>query len=391
MSADEGRSGPRAASWIRRHSRWLGALVLVVALALIAGAATAYHFSSAVLVPDHSSWPADIAVVEVSRDRIVLERGSEDERPGIYGLDWPGGHAIVGEVLAAGEDQVTRRVRASSGYLVPGMKVAFDPRVYVGDPHQALGLRYADVRVPDELGPMPAWLVPGPSATWAIVVHGINDDRQVGLRILPTLHRAGMPALLISYRDDLGAPPSPDGLHHMGLTEWRDVEAATEFALAHGARRVVLVGYSMGGALVSQFMQRSRLAARAAGLVLDAPALDWRSILEFNSEQMGLPSFLALPVVWAIDARVNPDWGSLDALDHRQDFQLPILLFHGAADTLVPPSTSDSFAAELPEWVTYYRVPKAEHTQSWNVDPRLYDHRLSTFLREIEGRPARAS
>lgn len=131
-------------------------------------------------------------------------------------------------------------------------------------------------------------------------------------------------------------------------------------------------------------MQRSRLAPQAAGLVLDAPALDWRSILEFNSEQMGLPSFLALPVVWAIDARVNPDWGSLDTLDHPQDFRLPILLFHGADDTLVPPSTSDSFAAELPEWVTYYRVPKAEHTQSWNVDPRLYDHRLAKFLREIE-------
>ena len=194
------------------------------------------------------------------------------------------------------------------------MKVALDTDVYAGNPRQTLGLPFTNVRVPDELGPMPAWLIPGRTHTWAIVVHGINGDQQAGLRIAPTLHRDGLPSLLITYREDLGAPPSPDGLHHMGLTEWRDLQAAARYALSHGARRLVLIGYSMGGAIVAQFMERSPLAHRVAGLVLDAPALDWKSILAFNAEQMGLPSFAATPVEWAIDARIDPDWGSLDAL-----------------------------------------------------------------------------
>jgi pimeloyl-ACP methyl ester carboxylesterase len=234
---------------------------------------------------------------------------------------------------------------------------------------------------------MPAWLIPAATGsppatpkTWAIVVHGHNDNRQNDLRIAPTLRRAGLTSLSISYRNDLGAPESPDGLYHLGETEWIDLQAAVRYALVHGAHRVVLVGYSMGGELIAQFMERSRLSGDVSALVLDAPVLDWRSLIEYNAEQIGLPGFLGLPVEWTIDARANPDWDSLDALEHPEDFHLPILLFHSTEDELVPISTSDEFAAELPRWVTYYRVPVVGHTESWNLDPRLYERRLQGFL-----------
>jgi uncharacterized protein len=373
-------------SWLRRHRRGatLTALVLVIVL-IAAGAAASWHFSSAVLVPDRSGWPPDATVEALSPGRVVLSRSDATLRPGVYGLLWQGGHAIVGEVVKSEADSVTRRLRAVQGYyLRPGMKVALDSDVYAGNPRQTLGLPFKDVGIPDELGPMPAWLIPARSRTWAIVVHGINGDQQAGLRIAPTLHRAGLPSLLISYREDPGAPASPDGFHHMGLTEWRDLQAAARYALSHGARRLVLIGYSMGGAIVAQFMERSSLAPRVAGLVLDAPALDWKAILEFNAEEMGLPGFLATPVEWAIGARIDADWSSLDALRHPEDFHLPILLFHGTEDSIVPIASSDEFAAELPHWVTYYRVPRAEHTESWNVDPRLYERRLRAFLARID-------
>ena len=239
---------------------------------------------------------------------------------------------------------------------------------------------------------MPVWLIgatrargatSAASRTWAIVVHGHNDSREAGLRIAPALHRAGLPSLLISYRNDLGAPDSPDGLYHLGETEWEDLNAAARYAVRHGARRLVLIGYSMGGALISEFMQHSRLKDRVSGIVLDAPVLDWKSIFAFNSEQMGLPGFFSLPVQWTIDARIGPDWNSLDALQHADAFQLPVLLFHGIDDTVVPIGDSDQFAEELSKRVTYYRVPKADHTQEWNVDPAMYERRLSRFLLQI--------
>ena len=369
---------------MRSWRRWLigGAVALVVVLAI--GAALSWHFSDRVLVPDHSH-PDTMARVEgLPPGQIVLDRNEDSERPGVYGLEWTGGHAVAGAVLGGDSDTVTRQLRDVRGYLVPEMEVGIESDVYTGDPGQAFGYRFKDVDVPDELGPMPDWLVPARGRTWAIVVHGINDTPQIGLRLLPTLRRAGLPALLITYREDLGAPPSPDGFHHMGLTEWRDLEAAARYALAHGARRLILAGYSMGGAIVAQFMQKSRLTKRVAGLVLDAPVLDWRRTLELNTTEQGFPSQAALPLEWAIGARIEADWDSLDALAHPQAFQLPILLFHGLDDKVVPIATSNDFAAELPRWVTYYRVPQAGHIQSWNVDPHRYERRLRTFVATLE-------
>lgn len=358
-------------------------MAVVIAVGLSIGVALSWHFSDRVLVPDHSSRAKETEVERLSPGRIVLARNEDSERPGVYGLDWVGGHAIIGPIVAGDDDSVTRRLRAVRGYLVPEMEVSIEANVFAGDPKQAFGIRFADVKIPDDLGPMPAWSIAGRRDTWAIVVHGINGTPGVGLRIVPSLHRAGLPALLITYREDQGAPPSPDGFHHMGLTEWLDLQAAARYALAHGARHLILVGYSMGGAIVAQFMQRSPLASSVDGLVLDAPALDWRETLEFNTTELGFPSVAALPLEWAIGARIDADWDSLDALQHTEDFHLPILLFHGDDDKVVPIAGSEEFARELPRWVTFHRAPRAGHVEAWNVDPGFYDRRLAGFLSHI--------
>jgi pimeloyl-ACP methyl ester carboxylesterase len=373
-------------TWFRHRWLWLAAAAVAILAGLAIGIGLSWHFSNQVLAPDHSSWGPRARVERLPPGRVVLERTEDSERPGVYGLEWSGGHAVAGAVVGSDDDTVTRRLRAVRGYLVPEMEVGIEANVFSGDPAQAFGIPFANVDVPSELGPMPAWSIPGKSDTWAVLVHGINGTPQVGLRIVPGLRRAHLPTLLITYREDLGAPPSPDGFHHMGLTEWRDLQAAARYALAHGARRLILLGYSMGGAIVTQFMQHSPLASRISGLVLDAPALDWQRILEFNATEMGLPGFMARPVEWAIDARIDVDWDDLDALQHPQAFQLPILLFHGEDDKIVPISTSEDFAAELPRWVTYHRVPEAGHVEAWNLDPRLYEWQLEAFLASLRHR-----
>jgi uncharacterized protein len=378
-------------AWLRRHVRAVAACFALLVVVLAAVVASAWHFSSFVLVPDHSPWSDRVEIESVSPTRIELRRSEASERPGYYGLTWDGGHAVVGPVLEQGADTVIRKLSDARGYLMPGTEAGLESNVYSGNPREARGLPYETVEVRGQLGPMPAWLIPASGDSWAVIVHGINDDREIGHRLSPALHRAGLRTMVISYRDDLGAPSSPDGFHHQGQTEWRDLAAAVRYALAHGAERVVLIGYSMGGALITQFMQRSDLAPEVAALVLDAPALDWQEILSFNATQMGFPAFTAIPVELAVEARTDVDWESLDAVQHLEAFQLPILLFHSEDDEVVPIETSEEFAEALPRWVTYYRVPTAGHTQSWNVDPRLYERRLDAFLDEaLEAERARS-
>jgi uncharacterized protein len=374
---------PTGESSSRRRRGWIAALIAIALICALAVAAlTSLHFSDRVLEPDHSGWPEDVEVKGVSARDVVLERNDETTRPGTFGLTWQGGHAIAGPIVTSGEDTVTRRLGDVEGYLVPGLEVGIDWNVYAGNPRGALGLPFRRVPVESELGAMPAWLIPGGSSTWAIVVHGHNSSLQTDLRIAPALHRAGLPSLLISYRNDAGAPSSPDGLYHMGLTEWRDLQAAARYALAHGARRLFIVGYSMGGAIVGQFMERSPLSRRVAALLLDGPVIEWKSVLSFNTTEMGFPSLVALPLEWAIEARIDVDWEQLDMRAHADAFRLPILLFHGTDDEIVPIETSDEFAEELSRWVTYYRVPHGGHTLAWNVGPAVYERRLHRFLAE---------
>lgn len=391
LETDEGVSQAGAGSGRRRLRGKSGArrrilttvAAFAVLLALAIGALVSWSFSSELVAPEDFSAPAKLTVLSVSNDKIELTRSEAASRPGIYGIVWRGGHAVIGGVLSTDGGTVTRALSSVRGKLAPGIGVDVDD-VYLGNPTTALGLPFSEVRIPGQLGAMPAWLVPGRGRTWAIVVHGLDGDREGDLALLPPLHRSGLPTLMITYREDKGAPASPDGLHHMGLTEWRDLQAAARYALTHGAQRLLLLGVSMGGAIVTQFMEDSSLASRVSGLVLDSPALSWKAILSFNAKQIGLPSFAALPVEWAIDVRIKPDWKAADALDHTASFHLPILLFHGTVDKLVPISTSRAFARELPQWVTFYEVPDAGHFESWNVGPDLYDRRLEAFVAHID-------
>ena len=371
-----------ARKWRRRVL--IGAAVAVV-LVVVATTVASWFFSSALLVPEHDEPDFDVEVEAVSSGRVELSSDKDTRRPGVYGLDWDGGRAIVGRIVDEDGDRVTRELRAVRGRLSEGTKAAIDREIWDGNPRTARGIPFERVLVRGELGPMPAWRVDGRDATWAIFVHGINADPQGGLRILPTLQSAGLHTLLVTYRNDPGAPPSPDGLHHLGATEWRDLQAAVRYALSAGARRLLLVGYSMGGAIVTQFMERSPLADRVAGLVLDSPALSWKPILSLAARERGLPSVAAVPVRWVVAARIDISWDRLDALRHTSDLELPILLFHGTEDDVVPISTSEELARELPAYVEFHRVQHAAHVASWNVDPELYDRRLRLFVERLAG------
>lgn len=219
--------------------------------------------------------------------------------PGGYSI-WFGngsGHACIGKVIKTdhGAGTVIRVVeRVDSGDLSIAQAGIWSGYVYpTPDP---LGLPYIDVEIPVENGVAPAWqFTPtepsGDSATWAIHIHGMSGTKAGALRGVTVASRLGYTSLVVSFRNDRDAPVSADRRYHLGQSEWRDVDAAVAYALANGARQIVLFGWSLGGSIALQLTTLSESRDRIAAL--DAPVIDWTSKLMANARSSKLPGWIA--------------------------------------------------------------------------------------------------
>ncbi len=362
--------------------------VVVVVLAALVGVGWYYSdiLRDGALVPDHDPDTLDLQVIALEEGRVTLGVTSETETDGdwtkdiIFGLKGETSYGRVGAILAIDDEQVVREFFPLQGTPEVGDPVRLDSFAFPGDPLQAFGIGFEEVTFASHLGEFPAWFVDGPGDTWVIFVHGKGAGRREALRMLPTVAGMGLPSLIITYRNDLEAPRGPDGYYRYGQTEWHDLEAAADFAFRQGAHKLILVGYSMGGAIVMSFLYESPLAERVAGVILDAPMLDFGATIDLEAKQRGLPGFLTTVAKRIAGLRFDIDWGELNYLKRADELAVPVLLFHGDADETVPVKTSDALAQARPDIVTYERVEGAGHVRSWNIDPEAYEAAVRVFL-----------
>ncbi|MCJ7726346.1 MAG: alpha/beta hydrolase, partial [Acidimicrobiia bacterium] len=248
-----------------------------------------------------------------------------------------------------------------------------------------IGLAFSQVDVPGPLGNYPAWVVAADPAddTWAIVVHDKESAREQALAVLPALSEYAIAALVVTYRNDVGAPPSEGRHFTLGADEWEDLEAAVEFAIDAGARDVVLIGYGSGGGIALTFLRQSRLAPQVAGVILDSAYLDPGAMVDARIAANNVPGFL---IGWGkamATFRFGVEWALLDQVAAADDFSVPLLVFHGTADEQVPVRIAEAFAAALPGTVEYHPVAGADHLGPYAADPARYVSIVGHFLRRV--------
>lgn len=369
--------------------RTVTATAAAVSVALAAGAASvaAGRFASdaALKAPPGRPLPGEprLTVHATGAGQITLTRDLASLRPGTYGLGGDGSHAVVGPVLDGAPhsaDTVVRRLeRVTHGTVEPGDKVWLTPNLYIGDPSTALGLDHADVDIPGELGPLPAWFVPGVRDTWVITVHGLGSTREHPMNVMEFLHRNRLPVLDLAYRGDLGAPRSPDGLSHLGETEWRDLDAAVRYAVRHGAADVVLYGWSTGATMALRTAAHSALREQISGLILDSPVLDWEATLRALASARHTPSALLPLAVRAAQGRTGLHSDRIQGAADPGRLKVPTLIVHGPDDTIAPWGPSRRLAERRPDLVSLHTVPHAAHGAMWNVASD-YEESLRRFL-----------
>lgn len=363
-------------------------------IALLVASAAAFvtvYFARTVITPPRRR-DEDVRILAVDSATITLSATQDSLTPGEYSF-WfrqDAGHARVGEILDYSAESVTRVLLGVDFGSLDGARAGRFSGWFYLSPGE-LQVPWEDVEIETELGPAPAWLVPAevPGDRWVIQVHGRAVRRQEALRAIPVFRRAGFSSLLISYRNDGDAPQSADHRYALGDTEWRDVESAIAFALERGAREIVLMGWSMGGATVLQCLTRSELASCVSGVVLESPVVDWVTALTYQAELNRLPPAVREGVLallshqWAgrITGQGAPiDLQRLDLVSRADQLSVPILILHSDDDGFVPATASAALALARPDIVTYERFTTARHTKLWNFDRPRWEAAITAWI-----------
>ena len=379
-----------------------GIVVAAMAVAITAGATVLTAVMARTIVTPPRTRPDDTRVLDVDEDigSVSLQATPDSVLPGEYSLffDFNAGHARLGEVLGVAPGSVTRALLGVyDGDLASARTGRLSGWLYRSPAD--LGLAFENVRIPTPAGDAPAWLVPVANADeargaaggpkWVIQVHGRGVTREEGLRAVPVFRAAGYTSLLISYRNDGDAPRSSDGRYSLGDTEWLDVEAAIEFALRRGAGEVVLMGWSMGGAIVLQTATRTRHRERIRGLVLDSPVIDWADVVAHQGTLARLPVAIARGAMhvmgrkWGglLTGQSTPiDFERLDFVARADELALPILLLHSDDDGFVPVTGSRKLALSRPDIVTFVPFTVARHTKLFNYDSEGWTDAIRNWL-----------
>lgn len=404
---------PAAASGARRRRRltrrFLVRFVLAfVALNLVGIAAASWYYANRIesdaLHVRHSpdARPFTVSAVDAPAGVLTLApvAGDPDEgwqrrdllTPMVQGLYWEGGRArteAVRPTRAVGATELVATVTLEEGsWPAVGARVGAHTFTFA----RGITTPWQKVTFPGPTGTLDAAFQPGaplPASggdeTWAILVHGKGAAPDEFTRLAASTTAYGLPTLAITYRGDAGMPPEPDDRYGFGTSEWPDLEAAIAHARTQGAKRVVLGGASMGGAIVASYLRQAKDTTVVSAVILDAPALSLARTVQWGADQIALPGGIPLPapVTWGAQRlstmRFGTDWEATDYLTDPTWCTKPTLLFHGDSDLTVPVATSREFAASRAN-VTYVEVKGAGHVASWNINPAAYDQAVREFL-----------
>lgn len=369
----------------------------VLAAAALAAGALAVAAARAVVTPP-TRREQDVRILSHDEHTITLSVMPGSVTPGRYTL-WfshEAGHARIGDVISRSATSVTRELLAVDFGDLASARMGRVTGWYYLSPEE-FGHPWQDVEIETELGPAPAWLIPAaePTTRWAIHVHGRAVRREETLRGVPVFREAGFTSLLVSYRNDGDAPASADGRYALGAAEWRDLEAAMRFALDHGAKEIVLFGWSMGGAISLQTLTQSELADAVIGVALDSPVIDWVTALHYQAALNRLPRFVGVGAMvllrssWALPltGSAEPiDLGRLDLVTRARELDVPVLIMHSEHDGYVPITASRALAVTRPDIVTFVPFREAQHTRLWNFDPNRWNTALRTWLGRLPRR-----
>ena len=243
-----------------------------------------------------------------------------------------------------------------------------------------VGLPHEDIAFTDRSGLiLRGWYVPPPPgpfrAPGVVHAHGNGADRRQGLSSAWALHRAGFAQVLFDFA---GCGESDGDRITLGPREADGIRAALD-TLADRPEvdgdRLAVVGRSMGAAAAILAASND---TRVRALVLDSPYTAVVDVIDDRFLAVGIPPALArgpLLAVVAVRARYEPR--TVRPIDAIARLAIPILLFHGDRDTIVPIEHARALAAAAGPVLRFEPLAGLGHNSPRPAD---LDDRIATFL-----------
>lgn len=212
-----------------------------------------------------------------------------------------------------------------------------------------------------------AWYKPAARPQAPVIAYFHGNGGHIGIRVykMRPLLDAGFGVLLVSWRGYGGnlGNPSEEGFHV-------DARAALAFLDSVGvaAGRAVLFGESLGtGPAVRLGAEMAAAGMPAAGLILEAPFTSAAAAAQHH--------YPWLPAYWLVLDRY-------ESVRRIADVGAPLLIVHGARDTVVPARLGRRLLAAAAEPKAGIFLPEAGHND-------LFEHGAAAeeirFIRDLEG------
>ncbi|WP_144763751.1 alpha/beta hydrolase [Curtobacterium sp. 9128] len=217
---------------------------------------------------------------------------------------------------------------------------------------------------------LPGWVgsAGGAGDRWALFLPGLGSHPLRHQDLASTFRERGWTCLFAAH-----SARWPARRHAFGVPESTEAVAWIRYAAAHGAREVVLLGWSFGAALWLRALTEP-LPVRVRAVVLTGPLVDWSDTIAHGAGSgflgralaRGAATVLALPVLARIAGQratrsLRPASAPLSAP--------PLVVVHSADDRTVPLATSRRLVADWPADARLYVVHGARHGAERDVDP----------------------
>ena len=255
-------------------------------------------------------------------------------------------------------------------------RLIFFPSAVIDITPAVFNLRYQDVWLPvttvaGTVERMHGWWIPAdtPAVGTLLYLHGNGINISANVNQAHRFQQLGFSVLLIDYRGygrSEGRFPTETQVYQDGEVAWNYLTQERQIP----PEQIFLYGHSLGAAIALDLAVQH---PTAAGLILESPFTSLREMVDQVGQYRIFPADLLLRQ-------------RFDSLRKIKSLQMPILLIHGTADTLIPARMSQVLFAAAAEPKQLLLVPGAGHNDVGEVGGDQYLQAVQNFIRQVQAR-----